>query len=105
MALHFFITHDWKFINDAAVALENFPQGEDKKNFSYEGYDVNPYDYFINATLGSKQYLLKEDMSAMEHARRHSRRFIFYSFCLYFLNFNLFLECSTYILPSARYFI
>lgn len=74
MALQYFITQEWKFINDKTANLENMLAPSDQQNFTYGRSGINPYEYFKNAMLGGRQYLLKEDISTMPQARLHTRR-------------------------------
>lgn len=75
MALQYFITRDWTFINDKSVKLEQSLLPKDVEAFSFGPQDIDPYEYFKQATYGSRQYLLKEDISTLPQAIKHSRRY------------------------------
>ncbi|XP_060533066.1 fatty acyl-CoA reductase 1-like isoform X2 [Cylas formicarius] len=74
MALQYFITQDWKFINEKTSDLENKLLPPDKENFYYDKDRVVPYEYFTKALYGARQYLLKEDISTFDRAKTHSKR-------------------------------
>ncbi|XP_050301950.1 putative fatty acyl-CoA reductase CG5065 [Anthonomus grandis grandis] len=74
MALQYFITQEWTFINDKTAKLEDLLSPEDKKLFGYGRKDIDPLEYFTNALMGTRRYLLKEDDSTMEQAKVHSKR-------------------------------
>lgn len=75
MALQYFITRDWTFINDKSLKLEQSLLSKDVEAFSFGPQDIDPYQYFKQATYGSRQYLLKEDISTLPQAIKHSRRY------------------------------
>lgn len=72
-ALEYFTTNEWKFINNNCVMLEKKLHKSDIKDFSYGMDTIDVHQYFIDAILGIKYYLLKEDPSSMEHAKKHDR--------------------------------
>lgn len=73
MALQYFLTTEWQFINEKGLKLESEILPEDVVNFSFHR-DADVYDYFKNALLGARQYLLKEDSSTLPKARAHNKR-------------------------------
>ncbi|XP_044261531.1 putative fatty acyl-CoA reductase CG5065 [Tribolium madens] len=74
MALEYFSRNQWEFLNDKAVELQKDLLEEDYGSFQYGEDDVEPYDYFVKATMGGRRYLLKEDDDSLEQAKKHSRR-------------------------------
>lgn len=75
MALQYFITRDWTFINDKSVELQKYLLPKDVEAFSFGDQDIDPYQYFKQSTYGSRQYLLKEDISTLPQAIKHSRKY------------------------------
>ncbi|XP_030757393.1 fatty acyl-CoA reductase wat-like [Sitophilus oryzae] len=73
VALHYFTSQEWSFKNDKSISLEENLTPEDRKVFNFHR-DADPYEYFKNALLGSKEYLLKEDNSNIPKAKAHMRR-------------------------------
>lgn len=87
MALQYFITQEWAIRNDRSSNLESHLVPGDQSAFAFERDDVTPFEYFRRAVLGARQYLLKEDISTFENAKKHSRRmyavYIFFNILWY----------------------
>lgn len=74
MALEYFITNSWKFLNDKGMALEHELLPCDYDNFGYKYHDLEPREYFKRAMYGGRQYLLKDSPETLPTARRDIRR-------------------------------
>lgn len=91
MAVQYFLTNEWAFLNTRALALDKSLLPEDAKNFSFKADDFNVYEYFLNAMKGGRKYLLKEDESTLEAAIKHSRRLMSFLFNVFMCTkFSLF---------------
>lgn len=66
--------NQWEFINTKCLGLEDYLLPSDRPSFEYNKDEVDVFKYFRDGMLGARQYLLKEDNSTMEQARKHSRR-------------------------------
>ncbi|XP_020298826.1 fatty acyl-CoA reductase 1-like [Pseudomyrmex gracilis] len=74
-ALSFFVRNSWHFNNSKVISLFETLSADDKIDFGYRDLiDFNIDDYIRNAIIGSKLYLLNENMSRLEQARRHRKR-------------------------------
>lgn len=74
MALQYFMRNQWTFLNKAVVDLEELLLPDDVEDFGYDRNSdyMDVWTFFRNATLGGRKYLLKEDDSTLEGARRHA---------------------------------
>uniref|UniRef100_A0AAR5Q6I7 Fatty acyl-CoA reductase n=1 Tax=Dendroctonus ponderosae TaxID=77166 RepID=A0AAR5Q6I7_DENPD len=97
MALQYFIMQEWKFVNEKTRALQERLSPADVQAFGYGETRIDPYEFFRNAALGGRQYLLKEG-GDIERARANSRRMyalslafdgLWYAAALYLLAFKL----------------
>lgn len=77
MALHYFITNEWKFLNNRTLGLERSLIPEEIKEFEYDVDGVNVYEYFKNCLIYGRRYLLKEEDSTLEKAKVNLYRFVF----------------------------
>lgn len=76
MALYYFIINEWDFINTKFLILDQNLHPNDRDDFACVkiGEETNVTEYFRNAILGSRQYLLKEDNATLPQARVHAKR-------------------------------
>lgn len=74
MAVQYFLTNEWFFLNRNTLALDKNLLPEDVEGFSFKADEFDTYDYFFKAMKGARKYLLKEDESTLEGAIKHSRR-------------------------------
>lgn len=74
MAVQYFLTNEWAFLNKNSLALDKSLLPEDVENFSYKADEFDVYDYLLRAMKGARKYLLKENESTLEAAIVHSRR-------------------------------
>ncbi|ERL90797.1 hypothetical protein D910_08143 [Dendroctonus ponderosae] len=97
MALQYFIMQEWKFVNEKTRALQERLSPADVQAFGYGETRIDPYEFFRNAAMGGRQYLLKEG-GDIERARANSRRMyalslafdgLWYAAALYLLAFKL----------------
>lgn len=65
------MSHEWKFKNKKFMDLENLLLPSDCENFNFRIKGVDIEDYFKNAAIGAKKFLLKEKLELMPNARRH----------------------------------
>ncbi|KAL3271810.1 hypothetical protein HHI36_022280 [Cryptolaemus montrouzieri] len=74
MALEFFITNQWKFLNDKGKALETELLPCDVEDFGYNTDQIDVHEYFRNGMFGGREYLLKESPDTLPRARLQIRR-------------------------------
>ncbi|XP_066153901.1 putative fatty acyl-CoA reductase CG5065 [Euwallacea fornicatus] len=74
MALQFYMTREWTFVNNKIIKLETSILPLDEADFGLGKKDLDRFEYFKSAALGAKRYLLKEDINCMEQAKKNSQR-------------------------------
>ncbi|XP_069702736.1 putative fatty acyl-CoA reductase CG5065 [Periplaneta americana] len=72
--LQFFTTHEWQFTNDNVVRLLSHLNPHDRKTFNFDIKAVDWRSYFEHYVLGTRKFILKEDVSSLPAARTHLRR-------------------------------
>lgn len=80
MALQYFIMQEWKFVNEETRALQEHLCAEDLQAFGYGETQIHPYEFFKNAALGGRKFLLKEGAD-VEHSMANNRRFVPRVYC------------------------
>ncbi|CAH1382544.1 unnamed protein product [Tenebrio molitor] len=73
MALQYFCLNRWTFINEKTMGLRKLLLPSDVDAFSFTE-DVEPFQFFLSATLGGRRYLLKEGDDTLDRAKTHSSR-------------------------------
>ncbi|XP_015178305.1 PREDICTED: putative fatty acyl-CoA reductase CG5065 [Polistes dominula] len=90
--LSYFIDHSWDFVNEKAVQLLDSVAAEDRVVFASKSiYEISEDNALKSSILGSKKYLLKEEMNIEKNQRGLRRmwylhiitRTLFYIFCLW----------------------
>ncbi|XP_045458035.1 fatty acyl-CoA reductase 1-like [Melitaea cinxia] len=74
IALHYYVTQQWTFKNDHFLALRAKIRDEEKKSFYYEMETIDMPQYFINACIGGKNFILHEKMEDLPKAKAHFKR-------------------------------
>lgn len=74
MAVQYFLTNEWAFLNTNTLTLDKSLLHEDAKDFGFKADEFDVYNYLLKAMKGARKYLLKEDESTLETAIKHSRR-------------------------------
>ncbi|CAD7078547.1 unnamed protein product [Hermetia illucens] len=71
LALHYFASTHWEFINNKFVELDAKVPSADVREFSFLYLkDLDIKDYFYKALVGARKFLLKESDDNIEYARR-----------------------------------
>lgn len=73
-ALSFFLLNDFKFDNTKVRIIVDKLNDDNQKVFSFRWREVDLVEYFKNALIGGKIYLLNESMDNLEEAKRHYKR-------------------------------
>ncbi|XP_020291111.1 fatty acyl-CoA reductase 1-like [Pseudomyrmex gracilis] len=74
-ALSFFLVNSWNFNNSKLLSIFENLSADNDKEFGYKSsLNVTIEQFMRNGIIGSKIYLLNEDMSRLEQARRHNKR-------------------------------
>ncbi|VVC98170.1 unnamed protein product [Leptidea sinapis] len=74
IALNYYITQQWLFINKNILDLRAKIKPDDKKDFFYEMETVDRLDYFKKACIGGKEFILKEKLEDLPKAKAHLKR-------------------------------
>ncbi|XP_064599994.1 fatty acyl-CoA reductase 1-like [Liolophura sinensis] len=72
--LDYFTTHSWEWTYHNLDMLRNQLSAEDKKTFYFDPRALHWPTYIENYCLGTKQYILNEDMAGLPAARAHMRK-------------------------------
>lgn len=74
MALAYFITHQWKFLNDKGLALNHqiLPCDYDSFGYNFDGVELG--EYFKRAVYGGRLFLFKESPETLPAARKSMKR-------------------------------
>lgn len=67
--LQFFTTREWKFDTTNFLKLIEEVKGKDKEMYPMDMNVVTPEEYMKISFLGSRQYVMKEDLSTLPRAR------------------------------------
>ncbi|XP_038219949.1 fatty acyl-CoA reductase 1-like [Zerene cesonia] len=103
IALNYYLTQQWKFVNNNILQLREKIRIEDKREFSYEMETIDRLQYFKNGCMAGKVYILKEKLEDLPKARRNWKRFFYLDLTLKFVFYTavLWYIYSRDILPSA----
>jgi fatty acyl-CoA reductase len=74
MALSFFTTNAWTFHNEHFLNLNKLLLPQDKESFDFDFRDIDPKEYFKNATVGAKKYLMKEPDELLPAAKLKAKK-------------------------------
>lgn len=67
--LHYFFNTEWKFINDKLLAMKLEIKKDDLEEFHVD-IDIDHYEFFKNAAIGGKVYLLHEDLKDLDKQKK-----------------------------------
>lgn len=106
MAVQYFLTNEWAFLNSNSMALEKALLPEDVKGFGFKADEFNVYDYLFKAMKGARKYLLKEDESSLESAIKHSRRWVcFVTIAVKYYKISYFRMYLLYQIVNFSYYV
>ncbi|XP_016302889.1 fatty acyl-CoA reductase 1 [Sinocyclocheilus anshuiensis] len=72
--LEYFSSQDWEWNSDNMNMLMSQLSAEDRKTFNFDVRQLNWPEYIENYCIGTKKYVLNEDMSDIPAARQHLRK-------------------------------
>ncbi|KAJ3612459.1 hypothetical protein NHX12_020734 [Muraenolepis orangiensis] len=72
--LEYFSNQDWEWKSENMSMLLNELTLEDRKTFNFDVRQLNWPEYIENYCIGTKKYVLKEEMSDIPVARQHLRK-------------------------------
>ncbi|KAK3102570.1 hypothetical protein FSP39_012259 [Pinctada imbricata] len=72
--LYYFTTHSWEWTYNNLDMLSSQLSPEDKKTFYFDPRGLHWPTYLENYCLGTKKYLLNEDLSGLPAAKAHLRK-------------------------------
>lgn len=82
--LQFFTIRQWIFKSDNFLEIVRSVKGADKETFPIELENIDLEEYFKNALLGARQYLMKEPLSSLPRCRIQQKiLFVLHKFCVY----------------------
>ncbi|CAG0880196.1 unnamed protein product [Darwinula stevensoni] len=73
-ALEYFTTREWLFKSENVPMLLQQLNPVDRDRFNFDIRGLNWYLYLQSYILGTRQFVLKEDLSSLPRARRHLRK-------------------------------
>ncbi|XP_016339235.1 fatty acyl-CoA reductase 1-like [Sinocyclocheilus anshuiensis] len=71
MVLEYFTSHSWVWNMDNVTMLMNQMGSEDKKAFNIDVRQLHWAEYMENYCMGTKKYVLNEELSGLPAARKH----------------------------------
>ncbi|XP_057692440.1 fatty acyl-CoA reductase 1 isoform X1 [Corythoichthys intestinalis] len=71
MVLEYFTSHSWVWSTDNVAMLMAHMSPEDKKVFNFDVRQLNWAEYMENYCMGTKKYVLNEELSGLPAARKH----------------------------------
>lgn len=71
MLLEYFTSNSWDWNTDNVNMLMNQLSPEDKKTFNFDVRQLHWAEYMENYCMGTKRYVLNEEMSGLPAARKH----------------------------------
>ncbi|XP_041971130.1 fatty acyl-CoA reductase 1-like [Aricia agestis] len=74
LALQYYITQAWIFLNHNLLQLRSRIKEEDRAAFYYDLENFDQKEYFRNAIMGGKVYILQEKMEDLPKAKAHITR-------------------------------
>jgi alcohol-forming fatty acyl-CoA reductase len=74
--LEYFTTKQWEFTNDNLFMLMKELNETDTQIFNFDISDINWKTYIEEYCLGTKKFLMKEDMSNINACRRNLKRYL-----------------------------
>ncbi|XP_076588915.1 fatty acyl-CoA reductase 1 isoform X2 [Chaetodon auriga] len=82
MVLEYFTSHSWVWNTDNVAMLISQMSPEDKKVFNFDVRQLHWAEYMENYCMGTKKYVLNEELSGLPAARKHLNKLrnIRYSF-------------------------
>ncbi|KAM3609502.1 uncharacterized protein V6R79_015928 [Siganus canaliculatus] len=82
MVLEYFTSHSWVWNTDNVAMLMSQMSPEDKKVFNFDVRQLHWAEYMENYCMGTKKYVLNEELSGLPAARKHLNKLrnIRYSF-------------------------
>ncbi|XP_048123576.1 fatty acyl-CoA reductase 1, partial [Alosa alosa] len=72
--LEYFSSQDWEWNSENMNMLMSQLSPEDRKTFNFDVRQLNWPEYIENYCIGTKKYVLNEDMSDIPAARQHLRK-------------------------------
>ncbi|MGH0176797.1 UNVERIFIED_CONTAM: hypothetical protein FKN15_075205 [Acipenser sinensis] len=71
MLLEYFTSHSWVWSTDNTTMLMSQLSPEDKKVFNFDVRQLHWAEYMENYCMGTKKYVLNEELSGLPAARKH----------------------------------
>ncbi|XP_076120002.1 fatty acyl-CoA reductase 1 isoform X1 [Alosa pseudoharengus] len=71
MVLEYFTSHSWVWNTDNVTMLMNQMSPEDRRLFNFDVRQLHWAEYMENYCMGTKKYVLNEELSGLPAARKH----------------------------------
>ncbi|CAC5407916.1 FAR [Mytilus coruscus] len=81
-SLDFFTSNEWEFVNGNLYMLLNKMTTEDQKTFNFDPKLIDWSKYMERYCLGTKQFVLKEELSELPRARKTLQRLQRINLCI-----------------------
>lgn len=72
--LDFFTTHQWQFVSENPIRLLDYLSDVDKETFYFDVRQIDWNVYIETYVLGARRFILKDDMSTLQDARKNLNR-------------------------------
>ncbi|XP_050550021.1 fatty acyl-CoA reductase 1-like [Spodoptera frugiperda] len=83
LALSYFLTHQWKFVDLNTAALHASLSEDDQKIFNFDVTDINWEEYMCTWCIGLRKYLVKDELKGTLYARKKQTVFKYATFILF----------------------
>ena len=78
--LNFYMLRQWRFISENSIRLfEQLPPA-DRATFYFDVREIDWKKYVTDYVLGTRKFILKDDLSSLPIARRNLRRSVLFPF-------------------------
>ncbi|CAJ0580951.1 unnamed protein product, partial [Mesorhabditis spiculigera] len=81
-ALHYFTSNDWMFQSKALPMLYDQLSHEDQQTFNFDIRQVNWNSYIFDYFMGTRRYVLKEELDTIPQARKNTQTLRYRRFAL-----------------------
>ncbi|XP_076852257.1 fatty acyl-CoA reductase 1-like [Brachyhypopomus gauderio] len=71
VVLEYFTSHSWVWNTDNVTMLMNQMAAEDRRVFNFDVRQLHWAEYMENYCMGTKKYVLNEELSGLPAARKH----------------------------------
>lgn len=103
-ALQFFTTHEWHFESNNVTKLYSKLSEKDKEIFNFNIKQVNWRKYMDNYVLGIRHYILKDDASSLQEAKKNLRKYVRHAIKVLTERFPFWCLHTPFYIPGITFF-